>query len=254
MKATLQSMTAAGQNSVFVSQGCYDRRERILQRSTSQGSIGSPVYNRHGYTPTLLRSPQHFHRPGELLEWNVLFCFLLIPCCLKTSPLFWESLRKLTLGLLWSHFCSNLKVNLAFLLYVFIFWLISIKSLLLMSSRFSCFFKFILNIPHFMSPLSVFINSCFSPFFCHFAPYLPPILSTSVAWSWGVWPPIPPSLQRLWQACRSSAPPFAVTVWAPEIVTPAPHPLSDTTSSLIAKVRAPIQSYLPQTVRQTPSP
>ncbi|XP_035806332.1 actin-binding LIM protein 1a isoform X2 [Amphiprion ocellaris] len=46
------------------SEGSYDRRERILQRSTSQGSIGSPVYNRHGYTPTLSRSPQHFHRPG----------------------------------------------------------------------------------------------------------------------------------------------------------------------------------------------
>ncbi|XP_023818789.1 actin-binding LIM protein 1 isoform X22 [Oryzias latipes] len=45
---------------------CYDRRERILQRSTSQGSIGSPVYNRHGYTPTLSRSPQHFHRPEAL--------------------------------------------------------------------------------------------------------------------------------------------------------------------------------------------
>ncbi|XP_074531935.1 actin-binding LIM protein 1a isoform X3 [Halichoeres trimaculatus] len=45
-------------------EGSYDRRERILQRSTSQGSIGSPVYNRHGYTPTLSRSPQHFHRPG----------------------------------------------------------------------------------------------------------------------------------------------------------------------------------------------
>lgn len=43
----------------------YDRRERILQRSTSQGSIGSPVYNRHGYTPTLSRSPQHFHRPDQ---------------------------------------------------------------------------------------------------------------------------------------------------------------------------------------------
>ncbi|XP_047459057.1 actin-binding LIM protein 1a isoform X19 [Mugil cephalus] len=45
-------------------EGSYDRRDRILQRSTSQGSIGSPVYNRHGYTPTLSRSPQHFHRPG----------------------------------------------------------------------------------------------------------------------------------------------------------------------------------------------
>uniref|UniRef100_A0A673YAJ6 Actin binding LIM protein 1a n=1 Tax=Salmo trutta TaxID=8032 RepID=A0A673YAJ6_SALTR len=44
---------------------CYDMRERILQRSTSQGSIGSPVYNRHSYTP-LSRSPQHFHRPEAL--------------------------------------------------------------------------------------------------------------------------------------------------------------------------------------------
>ena len=48
----------------------------------------------------------------------------------------------------------------------------------------------------------------------------------------------PSCLQRLWQACRSSVPPSAVTVWAPEIMTPAPPPLSDTTSSLIAKVRA----------------
>ncbi|XP_069001188.1 actin-binding LIM protein 1a isoform X1 [Embiotoca jacksoni] len=47
-------------------EGSCDRRERILQRSTSQGSIGSPVYNRHGYTPTLSRSPQHFHRPEAL--------------------------------------------------------------------------------------------------------------------------------------------------------------------------------------------
>ncbi|XP_063046940.1 actin-binding LIM protein 1a [Engraulis encrasicolus] len=43
----------------------YDLRERIIQRSTSQGSIGSPVFNRHCYTPTLLRSPQHFHRPDQ---------------------------------------------------------------------------------------------------------------------------------------------------------------------------------------------
>uniref|UniRef100_A0A8C5NAI1 Actin binding LIM protein 1a n=1 Tax=Gouania willdenowi TaxID=441366 RepID=A0A8C5NAI1_GOUWI len=42
----------------------FDRRDRILQRSTSQGSIGSPVYSRHGYMPMLSRSPQHFHRPG----------------------------------------------------------------------------------------------------------------------------------------------------------------------------------------------
>ncbi|XP_041939954.1 actin-binding LIM protein 1 isoform X32 [Alosa sapidissima] len=46
-------------------EGCYDMRERIMQRSTSQGSIGSPVYNRHSYTPTVSRSPQHFHRPEQ---------------------------------------------------------------------------------------------------------------------------------------------------------------------------------------------
>ncbi|XP_026996322.1 actin-binding LIM protein 1 isoform X3 [Tachysurus fulvidraco] len=47
-------------------EGCYDIRERIMQRSTSQGSIGSPMYSRHNYTPTLSRTPQHFHRPGML--------------------------------------------------------------------------------------------------------------------------------------------------------------------------------------------
>lgn len=46
-------------------QSFYDMRGHILQRSTSQGSIGSPIYNRHCYTPTMSRSPQHFHRPGE---------------------------------------------------------------------------------------------------------------------------------------------------------------------------------------------
>ncbi|KAL6475349.1 hypothetical protein MHYP_G00163890 [Metynnis hypsauchen] len=47
-------------------EGCYDMRERIMQRSTSQGSIGSPVYSRHNYIPSLSKSPQHFHRPGML--------------------------------------------------------------------------------------------------------------------------------------------------------------------------------------------
>ncbi|XP_053548667.1 actin-binding LIM protein 1 [Bombina bombina] len=45
-------------------EGYQDGRERIIQRSTSQGSINSPVYSRHNYTPTMSRSPQHFHRPG----------------------------------------------------------------------------------------------------------------------------------------------------------------------------------------------
>ncbi|XP_040291106.1 actin-binding LIM protein 1 isoform X4 [Bufo bufo] len=47
-------------------EGYMDGRERIIQRSTSQGSLNSPVYSRHNYTPTVSRSPQHFHRP-ELL-------------------------------------------------------------------------------------------------------------------------------------------------------------------------------------------
>ncbi|XP_069835829.1 actin-binding LIM protein 1 isoform X7 [Dendropsophus ebraccatus] len=46
-------------------EGYQDGRERIIQRSTSQGSINSPVYSRHNYTPTLSRSPQHFHRPDQ---------------------------------------------------------------------------------------------------------------------------------------------------------------------------------------------
>ncbi|XP_066457505.1 actin-binding LIM protein 1 isoform X5 [Eleutherodactylus coqui] len=45
-------------------EGYQDGRERIIQRSTSQGSINSPIYSHHNYTPTISRSPQHFHRPG----------------------------------------------------------------------------------------------------------------------------------------------------------------------------------------------
>ncbi|XP_030058529.1 actin-binding LIM protein 1 isoform X6 [Microcaecilia unicolor] len=46
-------------------EGYQDGRDRAIHRSTSQGSIGSPVYSRHNYTPTLSRSPQHFHRPDQ---------------------------------------------------------------------------------------------------------------------------------------------------------------------------------------------
>ncbi|XP_015276990.1 PREDICTED: actin-binding LIM protein 1 isoform X3 [Gekko japonicus] len=51
-------------------EGYQDLRDRMIHRSTSQGSIGSPVYSRHSYTPTMSRSPQHFHRP-ELLSTGV---------------------------------------------------------------------------------------------------------------------------------------------------------------------------------------
>ncbi|XP_039631781.1 actin-binding LIM protein 1 isoform X26 [Polypterus senegalus] len=46
-------------------EGYHDMRDRMIHRSTSQGSISSPIYNRHSYTPTMSRSPQHFHRPGN---------------------------------------------------------------------------------------------------------------------------------------------------------------------------------------------
>ncbi|XP_074446754.1 actin-binding LIM protein 1 isoform X8 [Larus michahellis] len=51
-------------------EGYQDVRDRMIHRSTSQGSINSPVYSRHSYTPTMSRSPQHFHRP-ELLSTGV---------------------------------------------------------------------------------------------------------------------------------------------------------------------------------------
>ncbi|XP_032137614.1 actin-binding LIM protein 1 isoform X13 [Sapajus apella] len=51
-------------------EGYQDVRDRMIHRSTSQGSISSPVYSRHSYTPTTSRSPQHFHRP-ELLSPGV---------------------------------------------------------------------------------------------------------------------------------------------------------------------------------------
>ncbi|XP_060247672.1 actin-binding LIM protein 1 isoform X11 [Meriones unguiculatus] len=46
-------------------EGCQDARDRMIHRSTSQGSISSPVYSRHSYAPTTSRSPQHFHRPDQ---------------------------------------------------------------------------------------------------------------------------------------------------------------------------------------------
>ncbi|XP_046508314.1 actin-binding LIM protein 1 isoform X8 [Equus quagga] len=51
-------------------EGYQDVRDRMIHRSTSQGSINSPGYSRHSYTPTTSRSPQHFHRP-ELLSPGV---------------------------------------------------------------------------------------------------------------------------------------------------------------------------------------
>uniref|UniRef100_UPI0037E98140 actin-binding LIM protein 1-like n=1 Tax=Semicossyphus pulcher TaxID=241346 RepID=UPI0037E98140 len=65
-----------------------DMRKHI-PKSTSHGCFGvHAIYNRHSYTPTLSRSPQHFHRPGlkpspSLFSGNNDTC--------PTSPLFHNS-------------------------------------------------------------------------------------------------------------------------------------------------------------------
>ncbi|XP_035468541.2 actin-binding LIM protein 1-like isoform X2 [Scophthalmus maximus] len=42
---------------------------KCIPRSTSHGSFGvHAMYKRHSYTPTLSRSPQHFHRPASMLS------------------------------------------------------------------------------------------------------------------------------------------------------------------------------------------
>ncbi|XP_008301491.1 actin-binding LIM protein 1-like isoform X2 [Stegastes partitus] len=44
-----------------------------IPKSRSHGSFGvHALYNRHSYTPTLSRSPQHFHRPGLMLSPSLL--------------------------------------------------------------------------------------------------------------------------------------------------------------------------------------
>lgn len=120
------------------------------------------------------------------------------------------------------------------------------SSWILLTSHFGCLLFPVFDIWF----LFIFLFFCPSPPISF--PNCPPLLPGP-----GVLFPVPhpPSLQRLWQACRSSAPPCAVTVWAPEIVTHAPPPLSDTTSSPIAKVRAPLHSLLPPALQgNTSSP
>lgn len=222
-------------------QGSYDRRERILQRSTSQGSIGSPVYNRHGYTPTLSRSPQHFHRPGmSMLHFGTarvknsstffLPTYVLVHFCGEVWLCVFDILRK-----------QKSKENLS-----------TSKSKDLTRCQRPDFWPNFLT-THFIISFKVLISlvSTSDPCIYSFCP-LPPHLPDSSTPAGGSAPLIwlPSALQRLWQACRSSAPPSAVTVWAPEIMTPAPPPLSDTTSSPIAKVRAPLNSSMLVPTRQ----
>uniref|UniRef100_A0AAX7SUZ4 Actin binding LIM protein 1b n=1 Tax=Astatotilapia calliptera TaxID=8154 RepID=A0AAX7SUZ4_ASTCA len=50
------------------SQESFEIRTRV-PKSKSQGPFGlHTMYHRHSYTPTSSRSPQHFHRPGEITQ------------------------------------------------------------------------------------------------------------------------------------------------------------------------------------------
>ncbi|XP_068054239.1 actin-binding LIM protein 1 isoform X4 [Anomalospiza imberbis] len=62
-------------------EGYQDVRDRMIHRSTSQGSINSPVYSRHSYTPTMSRSPQHFHRPASFPACLLLLFFVSVLSC-----------------------------------------------------------------------------------------------------------------------------------------------------------------------------
>ncbi|XP_043559756.1 actin-binding LIM protein 3 isoform X8 [Chiloscyllium plagiosum] len=46
------------------SQDFYDGIDLRQRRSSSPGYIDSPAYSRQGMSPTMPRSPQHYHRPG----------------------------------------------------------------------------------------------------------------------------------------------------------------------------------------------
>ncbi|XP_063749809.1 actin-binding LIM protein 1-like isoform X4 [Eleginops maclovinus] len=49
--------------------------KKSIPASASQGSFGvQSLHNRHSYTPSLSRSPQHFHRPGLVLSSSLISC------------------------------------------------------------------------------------------------------------------------------------------------------------------------------------
>ncbi|XP_037836758.1 actin-binding LIM protein 1 isoform X3 [Kryptolebias marmoratus] len=61
------------QNRLSPTEEGFEMRTR-MPKSTSHGSFGGQTMSyRHSYTPTLSRSPQHFHRPGLVLSPTLLF-------------------------------------------------------------------------------------------------------------------------------------------------------------------------------------
>ncbi|XP_067345073.1 actin-binding LIM protein 1-like isoform X2 [Channa argus] len=60
-----QSPAKSPGNIAEATEESFEMRQHI-PKTTSHGSFGHhSMYNRHSYTPTLPRSPQHFHRPDE---------------------------------------------------------------------------------------------------------------------------------------------------------------------------------------------
>ncbi|XP_044193873.1 actin-binding LIM protein 1-like isoform X3 [Thunnus albacares] len=79
-----QSSAESPGNASETTEESFEMR-KCIPTSTSHGSFGVHAsYNRHSYTPTLSRSPQHFHRPGLVLS-PPLFSGNNDPC--PTSPL-----------------------------------------------------------------------------------------------------------------------------------------------------------------------
>lgn len=64
----------------------FDGR-KCIPKSTSHGSFGvNTMYSRHSYTPSLSRSPQHFHRPGERRAKNLRFFYFSELCPVSPTP------------------------------------------------------------------------------------------------------------------------------------------------------------------------
>lgn len=85
----------------------FDER-KCIPKSTSHGSFGvNTMYSRHSYTPSLSRSPQHFHRPGERRAKNLRFFFFWTVSCFTNSCPLWPPVRGSWAGLMFSASLSS---------------------------------------------------------------------------------------------------------------------------------------------------
>ncbi|XP_008303330.1 actin-binding LIM protein 1-like isoform X2 [Stegastes partitus] len=72
-KGNRQDRQSPAESPGNISETKEESLEMRIPKSRSHGSFGvHALYNRHSYTPTLSRSPQHFHRPGLMLSPSLL--------------------------------------------------------------------------------------------------------------------------------------------------------------------------------------